>query len=72
MAEEEAQNGAGQVARKRGRPKGDVPYNVTHSQLSVWVPVADHDRVIQIAKAQGRSVSAVAGALLRMALSRGI
>lgn len=65
MVEETTPNGAREVTKTRGRPRAG-----THAAVSVWLPNSEYDRILKIAKAQDRSVSAVAGALLRLALTR--
>lgn len=41
--------------RKRGRPRAIEE----HSKLSTWVPAAQHDRLIAIARARDVSVSSL-------------
>lgn len=45
---------------RRGRPPADEP----HSTVSVWLPESDHDRLIEIARRTGLSVSATIRTLL--------
>jgi hypothetical protein len=41
--------------KKRGRPRTEIPGGT----ISAWVPSTTHDRLIQVAKMQQRSISAV-------------
>jgi hypothetical protein len=43
------------VQRSRGRPRVDEPMTT----VCTWLPASQHDRLIEIAKQQERSVSAV-------------
>lgn len=53
--------------RKRGRPRVEEP----RTTLSVRVWARHHDQLIQIARAQDRSVSSVACEILGKVLTRG-
>jgi hypothetical protein len=54
------QNRAGLVPRRRGRPRVSEP----RSTVSTWLPAHAHDRLIQIAKREEQSISAVVRQLL--------
>jgi len=41
---------------QRGRPKADRPAS---SSVTVWLPVREHDRLIQIAQRKEKSVSSL-------------
>lgn len=55
-----------QERRGRGRPRVDE----ARSSVSTWVPASYHDRLIRIAQAQDKSVSAVVRQLLILRLPR--
>lgn len=54
------QNRADLAPRRRGRPRVSEP----RSTVSTWLPAHAHDRLIQIAKREERSISAVVRQLL--------
>jgi len=52
--------------RRPGRPRAHEP----HSSVTAWLSTREHDRLIQLAKAQQTSVSSVVRQLLRLRLPR--
>lgn len=46
--------------RKPGRPQSETPM----TSVSAWVPAAEYDRLVRIAKRQGQSVSSIVRYLL--------
>lgn len=50
--------------RRGGRPRAPEP----RSAVSTWITTRNHDRLVQIANAQGMSVSAVVRGAIQRAL----
>jgi len=56
--------------RPPGRPLGSTKVTAPSASVSVWLPAADHDRLIALAKKEEQSISKTVRQLLNLKLPR--